>query len=337
LKRSNRLVLLIGIFLALVAFVLIVVSLGGNNNKNGPSASPTTTTIVVATRDIDLGATIKDNDVKQDTVAISDFPPNGIKLTSLVVGQIARAKVTSGQAITTDVLEGSTGAITNIEVPKGFLAMAVQVDQTTGVGTIIKSGDYVDMVTGFTGTDKVPLVEAPVIGGTRANATPAPRGYVPEVLPYNSTTVKILVQGIQVLGTLLPPPTQAQGATPNPEGGTTTLNGQQQIVILAVSPQDAEIVKFAQIDGNISLVLRSSVDCQAPDASASPSPSPSASPGVFPLPSPSPSIAPGASLTNCPIVPTTGITLRRLVDDRGVLPPPVVEVIQPTPYPIVAP
>ncbi len=45
------------------------------------------------------------------------------------------------------------------------------------------------------------------------------------------------------------------------------------------------------------------------------------------------SLAPGATVTNCPIIPTTGITLRRLVDDRGVLPPQVIEVIQPTPYP----
>ena len=57
----------------------------------------------------------------------------------------------SGQAVTTDVLEGASGGIDNIVVPAGFVAMAVQVDQVTGVGTIIKAGDYVDMVTGITG------------------------------------------------------------------------------------------------------------------------------------------------------------------------------------------
>jgi hypothetical protein len=30
---------------------------------------------------------------------------------------------------------------------------------------------------------------------------------------------------------------------------------------------------------------------------------------------------------------TTGVTLRRMIDDFGVLPPQVVQVIQPTPYP----
>ena len=213
--------------------------------------------------------------------------------------------------------------------------MAVQVDQVTGVGTVIKAGDYVDMVTGITGLDKVPLVVSPTSRPTNAtprpNATPPPRaGFIPEPLPYNSTTVKTLIQGVQVLGTLLPPVEQgADNQTPPPgsEANTTTLNGQQQIVILAVTPQDAEIIKFAQIDGTISLLLRATADCQ-PSESASPSPSPSASAEPGASPSASPLIN-----GNCPIRFTTGITLRRLVDDRGVLPPQIVEVIQPTPYP----
>ena len=71
--------------------------------------------------------------------------------------------------------------------------------------------------------------------------------------------------------------------------------------------QDAEVIKFSQIDGNISLVLRSAKDCtvdarRRPDRTARSS-------------------------------STTGITLRRLVDDFGVLPPQVVQVLEPTPYP----
>ena len=284
MKRSNRLVLLIGIFLALIAFVLILVTLGnGSGGPGGPTeTTPTTTTIVVASRDIKLGDTIKDQDVEQSDVNITDFPANGIKLDSLVIGQIARANVVKGQAVTTEVLEGPSGTIGNVTVPSGFVAIAIQVDQVTGVGTVIKAGDYVDMVTGVTGTDKVPLVVSPTArpGGAtpRPNATPPPRaGFIPEVLPYNSTTVKTLIQGVQVLGTLLPPAEQgADNQTPAPgsEANTTTLNGQQQIVILAVTPQDAEVIKFAQMDGSISLVLRATADCQ-PSESASPSLAPS--------------------------------------------------------------
>jgi Flp pilus assembly protein CpaB len=334
LKRSNRLVLLIGIFLAVVAFVLIIVAFRGNQTQTPTEVSQTQ--VVVASKDIGLGSTIQSSDVETKAIAKTDKPADSYTDTSFVVGQIARLPVTKGQLITSAVINGLSGRIGQITVPQGKVAIAVQVDQSTGVGTIIKSGDYVDIVTGITGTDKFPLVEAsarPATGSPRPNATPVPAGFVPEVLPYNPTTVKTLIPGVQVLGTLLPSPQNVQqtGATPAPGSGTTTLNGQNQIVILAVSSQDAEVIKFAQIDGNISLVLRSSQDC---NPSASPSPTPAASPsGPLPLPSPSPTLAPGATVTNCPIVPTTGITLRKLVDNRGVLPPQVIQVIQPTPYP----
>ena len=41
-----------------------------------------------------------------------------------------------------------------------------------------------------------------------------------------------------------------------PAGPGTNLNGQQEIVILAVTAQQAEVLKFAQMDGNVTLALR---------------------------------------------------------------------------------
>ena len=115
------------------------------------------------------------------------------------------------------------------------------------------------------------------------------------------------MEGLAVIGTLLPPPTTAASPEPGASGGTTTsLNGQQEIVILAATPQQAEAIKFSQTDGIISLVLRATADCQNPqDGTASP----------------------------CPIIPTTGVTLRKMVDDFGVLPPQIIQVLMPTPYP----
>ncbi len=148
---------------------------------------------------------------------------------------------------------------------------------------------------------QVPLVQANPAPG--ASAAP----YVPVSLPYNPTTVKVISQGLQVLGTLLPPPPAQQSGQPAPTtDGTTSLNGQSQIVVLSVPMQDAEVLKFAQLDGSISLVLRSSKDCTT---------------------------KPAEGATYCPVLTTTGITLRRLVEDRGVVPPQVVQVTQPKPRP----
>ena len=175
--------------------------------------------------------------------------------------------------------------------------MSVQVDQVSGVGTVIKTGDYVDMVVGLA-SDKFPVI---TISPTDNSVT--------VVTGLNSTSVKLLLQGMQVMGTLLPPPVApAETTAPAPSGaptsgGTSTaLTGQQEIVILAVSAQQAEVLKFAQMDGNVTLALRSIGDFVDP-------------------------------VTGQPLPPldaqTTGVTLKVLVDNYGVLPPEVVETVTP--------
>jgi Flp pilus assembly protein CpaB len=91
---------------------------------------------------------------------------------------------------------------------------------------------------------------------------------------------------MQVLCRQLPPPAapaNGQAAQPAQNTGNpnaqTSLNGQQEIVILGVTPTQAEVIKFAQLDGSISLVLRSRLDFQ--DAAGNPIlPPPSGSKGV---------------------------------------------------------
>jgi pilus assembly protein CpaB len=314
LKRSNRLVLLVGIFLAIVAFVLIAILLSSGSPNGGnarQSEAPTTASIVVAAQNIDLGATIQPTDVTLKDVPIDQRPADSFADTSFVVGQIARTPVTSGQYISTGVLSGGGGGVSNIRVPAGFVGISVQVDQISGVGTIVKPGDFVDVISGFTGPDNVPLV---IPGPSAAPGTGLTYIKVDDTV-YNHATVKVLAQGLQVLGTLLPPPPTSESAqaTPAPaqsSGPTTTLNGQQQIVILAAPAQQAELIKFSQMSGSITLVLRSPEDCTT---------------------------QPTDGVTYCPAIATTGITLRRAVDDWGVLPPQIVQVVLPSPLPGTAP
>src|SRR3972149_3848043 len=73
----------------------------------------------------------------------------------------------------------------------------------------------------------------------------------------NNTSIKVLVQNSKVLGTLLPPPPEQTGqqASPPPESssGEVALTGQQQIVILHLTAQQVELVRFAQVHGDLSL------------------------------------------------------------------------------------
>ena len=303
MKRSNRLVLLVGVFLAIVAFVGILVL----TRQEAPQqvVAPTTGPVVVATVDIPLSTRISQDQVTTKTVDLSSRLPGAFTDVSQVVGQIARQQVANGGQITADTLNGGSqpGVIGNIDCPVTLRCMALQVDQVSGVGTVIKTGDYVDMVVGLT-ADKFPVIT--VAPGDNA---------ITVVAGLNSTSVKLLLQGLQVMGTLLPPPpAETAAATPVPvasgEPGTgapsgpgTNLNGQQEIVIVAVTAQQAEVLKFAQMDGNVTLALRAAGDFVDPLTGA---------------------VLPPVSAV------TTGVTLKVLVDSYGVLPPEVVQTVTPT-------
>ena len=295
MKRSNRLVLLVGIFLAIVAFVgIILLSQNGTTTQTG-TAPPAELPTVYAKADIAFGTAVTTDQVEIQTKPVTQRDPNAYADVGLVVGQIATREILAGKQLTALDFALSTNGQQPVapNIPAGLRAVAVQVDQVSGVGTLINVGDHVDLVTGFTGANFPAITVDP----TTKTLTP--------IQGINTTSVKVLLQNLLVVGTLLPPPTAApagQAAQPSASAApTTTLNGQQEIVILAATPQQVEVIKFAQLDGSVSLALRSPKDYK--DANGQ------------------------------PLVPandkTSGIILKTLVDEYGVLPPEVVETTLP--------
>jgi Flp pilus assembly protein CpaB len=106
---------------------------------------------------------------------------------------------------------------------------------------------------------------------------------------------------MQVLGTLLPPPPAPAEGGEGTEGtdGGTALTGQQEILILGVTPQQAEVLRYTQTEAaTYSVALRSPADFRDPNTQE-------------------PIVA--------PVAETSGITLRTLVDEYQVLIPQVIE------------
>jgi Flp pilus assembly protein CpaB len=284
------LVLLVGVFLAILAFVGIIVIIQGNSGPSGPKVAEDAPT-VFAVKPITLGTEISADMLETKTTKLIERDPTAFSSPSLLLGKIAAKDIAAGKQLTADDFNRGAG-ITEITVPPGMRGIAVQVNQEQGVGTVIRTGDYVDLLVGITG-DKFPVITL--------NATDNTFTVVNGI---NATSAKLLLQGMQVIGTLLPPPTAAatqQGASPAPGEPSTNLNGQEEIVILAVAPQFAEVIKFAQMDGSVSLVLRSPKDFRDDQGN--------------------------------PIVPppagTTGVTLKVLVDEYRVLIPQLVETTVP--------
>jgi Flp pilus assembly protein CpaB len=321
LKRSNRLVLLIGALLAVVAFVGVVLLLGSQNSGTTVSASPTpptTAQVVVAKVDIPIGTTVTADTVDLETVPIAaaNIAGDTIPAVGLAIGQVVRHPITAGAIVRFGnfVDNGTTSNVTD-NLPAGLRAIAVQVDQITGVGTLVHTGDNVDVI--------ISLLVQPVAIPSAGARTSGP---LPSIAP--QTTVKLIIQNAKVVGTLLPPPPAAAApaanagaqpvaspsAQPVASQPTTSLSGQQEIVILAVTADQAEVIRFSQLNDqagsavdrgqtSIAVVLRSPKDAIAVDPSGVP--------------------IPGASAVVPPLEKTDGAILKILIDKYGVLPPDI--------------
>ncbi len=299
MKRSNRLLILIGFVLAACAFVGVVLLANGGGGLGSATPAPTPTpepktTVVVAAVDIQLGDKITADKVKTKQVTVSEKLSLGsdtFTTTDQVIGMSAGGTIAKDSVLHsgTDFLPpGTMAAGRSIAggIAPDMLAVSVEVDQVNGVGTLIVGGDHVDVVVALIWTEL--KIDGVTKNGSKITIGGNPAG-----------TSKLVIQNRKVLTVLLPEPETGTGigaaasATPKKSGRTITNSGQHMMVILEVTPAEFEIIRYAQRHGEIDegeyltlgLALRSDKDNdKAP-------------------------------------VTTTGINFSRLVQLYGVLPP----------------
>ena len=303
MKRSNRILILVGIFLAAIAFVGVIAisNSGGPGSAASPSATlEAKTPVVVAAKDINVGDTITTDMVTVQQVTVTQAAAYGTDTfsnVSQVTGKIAAGSIVKGDPLHdgTDILSIKSGTVTQGQavsgiIDPGYVAVSMQVDQINGVGTLIVPGDRVDVIL----TVYVDQIALTAIDANKTSIS---------VSGGQQVTSKMFSQNNKVLATLLPPVTPvvqaaaAAGASATPvsapSAGSVTNNGQIMIVIIQVKPDVAEVIRWAQraekadpqtyID--LALALRSPKDNDALD------------------------------------VTTIGVTFSELVTRYGVLPP----------------
>lgn len=232
MKRSNRLVILVGVLLAVLAFVAIVILL--NQAPETADNEPTVATVLVAAQDIAIGDT-----VTADLVEVAEVPPDAIQDGALLdASQLgdrqALFALSAGLQVTEALFGGNVGTGIDIEgqLLPGEKAYAVQFDPVTGMNFLLKQGDHVDVI-----------LTIDFASGTIAGS--------PHLRPNDTEivrTVKAVLQNKRVLyvsATNIPPPPVL-----DEEGNEVPPTVQEQpgsiIVVLAGSNADAELLTFAQ-------------------------------------------------------------------------------------------
>jgi pilus assembly protein CpaB len=270
--------LLFGAVLAVVSFVAVL-GFGSFGQQPQQPADPDVQ-VVVAAQNLAVGTALT-----PEMLATATWPQSQATNTYAnpndLAGLVVRRTIASGEALKIQDFQSAVTVPDLVRaIQPGMRAMAVPLSRIDSVGMLLQPGDWVDVV--LTIDDRDGLNPVSIANPGASPGVSAPYVAIDEFV--NNTTVKVVVQNVQVLAAL---PNQPLVDTTSQSGttGPTASSAPDVIAILAVQPQQVEVIRFAQVDGRISLVLRSPSDYAAGSVS------------------------------------TSGITLRQLVDQYGVLPP----------------
>jgi pilus assembly protein CpaB len=258
-KRSNRLVILVGVLLAVLAFVGIVILLNSRPSEGPPT---TTLTVMVAKADIAIGDAVTPDLVQPTEVEPADVVGTAIGSPSQLGGQPALVAIPAGSQVSLEAIGGVQGSCVSCQLKPGEKAIAFQVDRVTGLDFLVQAGDHIDIVLG---------TQLQVLQPTTDTVDNPPAEQRFEVIPglENARSVKTILQDKRVLyvSATRIRNTSTQ-ATPSP-GQEAPAAAEAQvienvIIVFAGSDQDAEVIKFAQNDlgelGKLTAVLRSTED-----------------------------------------------------------------------------
>src|SRR6202167_4237705 len=188
-------------------------------------AAPTTAKALVAARNLELGAIIKDSDVK-DAPWAGALPTNAVLKREDIVGRGVTTTIYDGEPIVENRLapKGAGGGLAAM-IPSGMRAVAVRVNDVVGVAGFVVPGMRVDVL----------------ISGSPPGPSNATQGNL----------TRTLLQNIEVLSA-------GQDFKKDNEGKPLGVG----VVNLLVTPEQAEMLSLASNQTTIQLVLRNPLDTQ---------------------------------------------------------------------------
>lgn len=216
-------------FVGVLIFAFVVASVASLllyrlllNRPQAAKAAPAMTQIVLATRDIEVGTVLKEEDVK-----LSDWPgavPAGAAMKSQdIVGRGVITPIFAKEPIIESRIapKGAGGGLAAM-IPPGMRAVPVRVNEVVGVAGFVIPGMRVDVL----------------ISGSRPNSDSK-----------LGTLTRTLLQNIEVLSA-------GTDFKKDPEGKPI----QVQVINLLVTPEQAEVLSLASAQTQIQLTLRNPLD-----------------------------------------------------------------------------
>jgi pilus assembly protein CpaB len=223
-RNRAALFLFVSLLAAVVATIFMWRLIRGYQDELAKIQIPEQTVqVVVAQKTLFQGETIR-----EEHVALQDVPPDFIPETVFfnldeVIGRVPRERVLIDEYIRDERLaDPEAGVGLNAIIPRGMRAVSMNITDASAVSGFLNPGNYVDVL-----------------------VTIKPRGSIRSQKPKTIT----LLQAVYVL------------AVDNRMGGEDSQDGKvKPSVTLALTPEQAEMVTHAKIEGAVTLTLRNDVD-----------------------------------------------------------------------------
>ena len=250
IQGSSKLSLFLALGLAIATGVVIFAALQQAETKTAP---PTTAvaplTIVTADEFIPAGVRITVGMLEVSQVPVEAFLEGTATSLDQAVGQIARIPILAGEPLLTAKLisEASAGTGLTYLIPDGRRAVAIKVDKVIAAGGLIQPGDRVDIYAVLE-VDRLDPLTGQRIGGVER---PLIVAQFIEVLAVEQELLNVL-------------PAQGNQERTSDAGGTLVSQAEPQptsdVVTLAVTPAEAQLLLFAEEEGAIRLAVRGPED-----------------------------------------------------------------------------
>jgi pilus assembly protein CpaB len=236
---SGRAKLLLSLLLGLLAVFLVFVYVRGLERQLYEEVDMQN--VVVTRENIAAGTAIEERAITRIAVPRKYLQPQAFPSIDDVAGRVAVVPILAGTQVSGGMLADAGAEALSFEVPRGRRAVAITVTDETGVGGLIRPGNFVD------------------IGGTFEFGRPV--GYEQGRVRYadEKTEVRTMMQNVFVVAVnreLRRERIQEETAGPQPSQQARSL----RTVTVLVEPQRVQELILAQEIGDLTLSLRSGLD-----------------------------------------------------------------------------
>lgn len=275
MRKNGRLFIVLGVGLACLAVALAFLMFQNAERSQAVEKAPVPVKIIVAARAVDPHTILTDADLAEETID-SDLltGQDYVASRSEVIGLAPKAGLVKGQRIRKADLE--VAGLTNVIAP-GKRAVTLSVDKLQSAGGLLREADHIDLIFSTkvnltyifpTRPYEIQTATAGDAAGDTGLSLPAQPPSDPAPYPYpgepgsrfkvqgekgGDPLSKVVLQDIKVL--------RVVSAAPPQQGQQQQQASVNDLIILEMTPEQAEVMKFILDNGaNFSFTLRGKED-----------------------------------------------------------------------------